>query len=72
MTESISASAAFGDTLYAQPVYFLSRSHSAFNKIFGLLLASIRRGLVMEVTSEDDLTGNGSLNMVLVSLCGQG
>ena len=61
-----------GDTLYAQPGYFLPRSHSAFNETFELLLASMTRGLVVEVTSEDDLTGNESLNVVSVSLCGQG
>jgi len=61
-----------GDTLHAQPIYFLPRSHSAFDETFELLLSSITRGIVVEVTSEDDLTGNGSLNLVLVSLCGQG
>jgi hypothetical protein len=33
-----------GDTLYAQPVYFLPRSHGAFNETFELLLASMTRG----------------------------
>jgi hypothetical protein len=47
------------DTLYAQPVYFLPRSHSALDETFELLLASITKGLAVEVTSEDDLTGNG-------------
>jgi hypothetical protein len=61
-----------GDTLHAPYSYRLPRSHGAFEETFELLLASIKRGLVVEVTAEDEPDELGHLAVTSVSLNGQG
>jgi hypothetical protein len=60
-----------GDTLMAPYVYTLPRSHGAFGETFELLLASITRGLVVEVSAKDEPDELGYLTVTSVSLNGQ-
>jgi hypothetical protein len=61
-----------GDTTLAPYVYTLPRSHGAFGETFDLLLASITRGLVVEVAAEGEPDELGHLTVTSVSLNGQG
>jgi hypothetical protein len=60
-----------GTTQSAPYIHFLPRSQRGFQEAFDLLLTSIKRGLVVEVTTDGEDAG-GRLTVVSVSLNGQG
>jgi hypothetical protein len=61
-----------GTTLPARHSYVLPRSHGAFEETFELLREAVTRGLVVEVTTEDDPDEDGALTVMSVSLNGRG
>jgi hypothetical protein len=61
-----------GTTLPARHSYVLPRSHRAFREAFDLLREAVTRGLVVEVTTEDEPDEDGALTVESVSLNGHG
>jgi hypothetical protein len=60
-----------GTTLLARHSYVLPRAHSTFGEAFELLREAVARGLVVEVTTENEPDEDGALTVSSVSLNGR-